>query len=57
MTNDNTPPKPIEETIRLAILEALAMGMERGLHTSTAHAIVQKIADDLKQDQQDTDRG
>jgi hypothetical protein len=51
MTNDNTPIKPIEETFRLAVLETVALCMERGLAPYKIPPILEKIAADLREDE------
>jgi hypothetical protein len=56
MVNDNFPPRPIADRLRNSILEAIGMCMEAGLSPHDIMAVVDKIAEDLREDQRAVDR-
>jgi hypothetical protein len=52
MTNDNTPPKPMKERLRMSILMAIGMCEDAGMPPHEIRKVVEKILEDLRDDEQ-----
>lgn len=50
MTNDNTPPAPIEEKFRGGLLELIGICMEAGLHPYRIAEIMDKELKTMRED-------
>jgi hypothetical protein len=57
MTNDNARPKPLKERLRMSILMAIGMCEDAGLPPHEIREVVEKIAEDLREEAAAVDRG